>query len=60
MIEELRAINRNNRWELINLRVNKKAIDVKWNYKLKLKPNGDIAKHKAKVSFLRFYVESWT
>jgi hypothetical protein len=49
MIEELGAINRNDRCELTNLRANKKAIDVKWIFKLKSKPNGDIAKHKARL-----------
>jgi hypothetical protein len=49
MIEELNAINRNNTWELTKLPASKKAIDVKWIFKLKLKPNGEVAKHKARL-----------
>jgi len=40
------AINRNNIWELTKLPANKKAIDVKWVFKLKLKPNGKVANTK--------------
>jgi hypothetical protein len=46
MIEELEAINRNNTCELTKLPEDKKVIDVKCVSKLKLKPNGEISKHK--------------
>lgn len=46
MIEELDAINRNNTRELTKLPANKKVIDVKWVFKPKLKPHGEIANHK--------------
>ena len=49
MIEELDAINRNHTWELTKLPTNKKAIDMKWVFKLKLKPNGEISKHKTRL-----------
>jgi hypothetical protein len=49
MIEELNSINRNNTWELIELPASKKPIDVKRIFKLKLKPNGEVAKHKARL-----------
>ena len=49
MIEELNSINRNNTWELTELPASKKPIDVKWIFKLKLKPNGEVAKHKARL-----------
>jgi hypothetical protein len=39
MIEELNSININNTWELTELTARQKAIDVKWIFKLKLKPN---------------------
>ena len=48
MKEELRAIEKNNTWELIK-RTNKKPIDVKWIYKVKRRPNGEIAKYKARL-----------
>jgi len=49
MIEELNSINRNNTWELTELSARKKPIDVKWIFKLKLKPIGEVAKHKARL-----------
>ena len=49
VIEELNAININNTWELTKLPANKKATDVKWVFKLKLKLNGEITKHKARL-----------
>lgn len=49
MIEELETINRNNTCELIKFPANKKVIDVKFVFKLKLKPNGEISKHKERI-----------
>lgn len=49
MIEELNAIERNSTWELVDPHPSKKPIDVKWIFKLKLKPDGTIAKHKARL-----------
>lgn len=43
-IEELYDMNKNNTWEPTKFPTNKKAIDVKWTFKLKLKPNGEISK----------------
>ena len=48
MKEELRAIEKNKTWELVE-RTNKKPIDVKWIYKVKRRPNGEIAKYKARL-----------
>jgi len=45
-IKELDAINRNNTLEFTKLPSNKKTIYVKWVFHLKLKPNGEITKHK--------------
>ena len=49
MVDELKAIERNNTWELVTLPQNKVPIGVKWVYKLKLNPDGSIAKHKARL-----------
>jgi hypothetical protein len=35
-------------------KTDKKAIDVKWIYKLKLRPNGEIAKYKARLVAIGF------
>lgn len=49
MEEELKSIDKNQTWELVDFPFNKKSITVRWLYKLKLKPNGTIAKHKARL-----------
>lgn len=48
MKKELRAIEKNKTWELIEESI-KKSINVKWVYKLKQRPNGEISKHKARI-----------
>ncbi|XP_050918789.1 uncharacterized mitochondrial protein AtMg00820-like [Lathyrus oleraceus] len=47
--EELYAIERNKTWKLTELPKNKKVINVRWVYKVKLKPDGSIGKHKARL-----------
>ena len=47
MKEEINAIEKNSTWDLVNMSY-KRAIDVKWVYKLKLRPNGEIAQYKAR------------
>ena len=49
MEEELRAIERNQIWDLVDLPSNQSPIDVKWIFKLELKQNGSVAKHKARL-----------
>ena len=49
MKEELELIKRNRTWELVKLPKGKKAIGVKWVYKIKHKPNGEVAKYKARL-----------
>jgi hypothetical protein len=48
MKEEINAIEKNKTWYLVD-KTDKKEIDVKWIYKLKLRPNGEIAKYKARL-----------
>ncbi|XP_050889175.1 uncharacterized mitochondrial protein AtMg00820-like [Lathyrus oleraceus] len=49
MKEELEAIERNNTWKLAELPKDKKTINNKWVFKVKLKPNGSIRKHRARL-----------
>jgi hypothetical protein len=49
MTDEIEAIERNNTWYLTDLPANKQQIAVKWVYKVKLNPDGSIAKHKARL-----------
>lgn len=54
MNEDIKSIEKNKTWELVNYSY-KKTIDVRWVYKLKLKPNGEISKHKAKFMIKGFF-----
>jgi len=46
MNEELQSIERNHSWELVPLPPNKKAINVKWGFKVREGSNGEVLKHK--------------
>lgn len=47
MIKEVQALETNDTWTLEHLPPGKKAVDSKWVYKIKYKPNGDIERYKA-------------
>ena len=49
MNEELNSIEKNNTWELVELPKNKKAIGVKWVYKVKVNPKGEVVRYKARL-----------
>jgi hypothetical protein len=49
MQKEIEAIEENNTWSLEELPEGKHAIDSKWVYKIKYKPNGDIERYKARL-----------
>ena len=49
MNEELKSIEVNNTWSLVELPQGKKLIDVKWVYKVKLNPKGEVTRHKARL-----------
>ncbi|BBG96685.1 hypothetical protein Prudu_005555 [Prunus dulcis] len=44
---EMRAIQKNETWELTTLPAGAKRIGVKWVFKTKLNEKGDVDKHKA-------------
>ncbi|KAL0438667.1 UNVERIFIED_CONTAM: Retrovirus-related Pol polyprotein from transposon TNT 1-94 [Sesamum latifolium] len=46
---EMKALENNKMWELVNLPKGKEVIGLKWIYKLKFKPDGSIQKHKARL-----------
>jgi hypothetical protein len=47
--EEMHAIEKNDTWKLTNLPENKKAIDVKWVYKMKKNAKGKVQRYKARL-----------
>ncbi|KAE9618243.1 putative RNA-directed DNA polymerase [Lupinus albus] len=49
MEDELKSIEKNDTWEMVNLPKDKKPIAVKWVFKVKHNPDGSIAKHKARL-----------
>ncbi|XP_050909415.1 uncharacterized mitochondrial protein AtMg00820-like [Lathyrus oleraceus] len=49
MKEELESIGKNSTWELVDLPKAKKEISVKWVFKVKANPKGEIIKHKARL-----------
>ena len=46
MNEEIYAIEKNNTWELTKLLKDKKAIGIKWVFKIKRNVNGDVERQK--------------
>jgi hypothetical protein len=49
MKEELKMIERNQMWELVDITQHKKAIGVKWVYRTKLNSDGYVNKYKARL-----------
>ena len=47
--KELAAIKGNETWELVKVLVGKKPISVRWVFKIKRKPDGSVAKFKARL-----------
>ena len=46
---EIKAIQRNNTWELTDLPTEAKKVGVKWVYKTKFNENGEVDKYKAQL-----------
>ncbi|KAD6795877.1 hypothetical protein E3N88_06773 [Mikania micrantha] len=49
MKQEIQALEKNNTWTIETLPEGKRAIDSKWVYKIKYKPNGDVERYKARL-----------
>ena len=47
--EEIKAIKKNDTWELASLPKGNKAIDVKWVYKAKKNVKGEFERYKARL-----------
>nr|KYP42486.1 hypothetical protein KK1_036121 [Cajanus cajan] len=56
MDSKMKAIKRNDTWKLTELPISAKKIRVKWVYKTKLKENGEVHKHKARL-VAKIYVQ---
>ena len=49
MKEELRMIEKNDTWELVDRPQHRKVIGVKWIYRTKLNANGSVNKYKVRL-----------
>ena len=49
MDEEIKCIEKNQTWELVDVPKVKDVINVKWIYKTKQDPNGNVQKHKGRM-----------
>nr|GFB14970.1 retrovirus-related Pol polyprotein from transposon TNT 1-94 [Tanacetum cinerariifolium] len=49
MKNKIKTLERNGTWTLEDLPKGKRAIDSKWVYKIKFKPNGEVEKYKARL-----------
>src|ERR1051325_7035754 len=47
--EEVKSIKDNNTWSLVEFPQGKKAIDVKWVYKVKMNPKVEVTRHKVRL-----------
>jgi len=47
--EGLNSIEKNQTWELVDPPSNKNPIALKWVYKVKVNPKGEVVKHKARL-----------
>ncbi|KAK1423780.1 hypothetical protein QVD17_19088 [Tagetes erecta] len=57
MKKEIQALEQNKTWTLETLPEGKRAIDSKWMYKIKYKPNGEIERFKARF-FTRGFAQT--
>lgn len=46
---EIQALQNNNTWDIVDLPKGKRPISSKWVYKAKLKANGTLERHKARL-----------
>lgn len=49
MCEEMKALEKNGTWELVDLPLGKPPVGCKWVYTVKFKADGSIYKYKAKL-----------
>nr|XP_016494967.1 PREDICTED: uncharacterized protein LOC107814141 [Nicotiana tabacum] len=53
MLQEFKALEANNTWDIIPLPLNKKPIPCKWVYKIKQKSDGTVERYKARLVIMR-------
>ncbi|KAD3337683.1 hypothetical protein E3N88_33203 [Mikania micrantha] len=49
MREEMEALKKNKTWDLTSLPAGKNVVGVKWTYKTKIGPSGEVTRHKARL-----------
>jgi hypothetical protein len=59
MQEEMKALHKNNTWDLVELPNGKKAIGCKWVFTVKHKADGSSGTIQGQTSCKRFYTNLW-
>lgn len=59
MKREIQALEQNETWVLEELPKGKRAIDSKWVYKIKYRPNGEVKRYKARLVAKGFTQMEW-
>lgn len=59
MIDELQSLAKNDTWDLVKLPSGRKAIQNKWIYRIKYKPNGSVDRYKARLVIKGCSQKSW-
>ena len=49
MLEEIRALEDNHTWKLVDLPQGKTIVDCKWVFAIKVNPDGSVARLKARL-----------
>jgi len=49
VLEEMRALEKNNTWSLVELPQDKKVVGCKWVFTVKVKPDGSVERYKARL-----------
>lgn len=49
MLKKIQSLEANDTWVLTSLPPGKKRIDLKWVYKIKFKPNGEVEQYKSRL-----------
>ena len=60
MLDELKALDHNVTWDLVDLPTNKRAIGCKWVFTVKVNPNGSVARLKARLVAKGYAQNLWS
>lgn len=59
MNEELKALEKNNTWEITDLPMGKKSVGCKWVYTVKYRSDGTLEIYKGEIRCQRIHSDKW-